>query len=78
VEEDTRWIHKDGQMRDIHLSVAPIDANDNSLGQVSIVIDITEQKEAQEKLIESEERYRTVIEQSSVGLPWYRIVSTCI
>jgi two-component system sensor histidine kinase/response regulator len=68
IEADTEWIRKDGSMRDIHLSVAPIDPNDASFGQVSIVTDVTEQKAAEKKLIESEERYRTVIEYSNDGV----------
>ena len=68
IEADTQWVRKDGQIRDIHLSVAPIDPDDTSAGQVSAVTDITEQKEAQKKLIESEERYRTVIEYSNDGV----------
>ncbi len=67
-EGDTQWMNKEGQIRDIHLNAAPIDPNDASLGQVSIVTDITEQKEAQQKLIESEERYRTAIEHSNDGV----------
>jgi len=35
---------------------------------IAFIKDITEQKEAQEKLIESEERYRTVIEHSNDGI----------
>jgi len=68
IEADTQWLRKDGVIRDIHLSVAPIDPYDPSQGQVSIVTDVTEHKRAQEKLLESEERYRTVIEHSNVGI----------
>jgi PAS domain S-box-containing protein len=68
IEADTKWVRKDGETRDIHLSVAPIDPKDTSLGQVSIITDITEQKETEKKLIESEEWYRTVIEYSNVGI----------
>jgi two-component system, sensor histidine kinase and response regulator len=68
MEIETQWVRKDGQTRDIHLSVAPIDPNDASAGQVSAVTDITERKEAANKILESEEQYRTVIEHSNVGI----------
>ncbi|HVN95109.1 MAG TPA: PAS domain S-box protein [Syntrophorhabdaceae bacterium] len=77
MEADTRWVRRDGKIRDIHLSVAPIDPADASLGQVSIVTDVTEQREAEKNLLESEERYRTVIEHSSNGVAVvkdYRII----
>ena len=55
-EIETQWVRKDGQIRNIHLSVAPIDPDDASAGQVSAVTDITEQKEAEKRLLESEEQ----------------------
>ncbi len=68
IEEDTRWICKDGNRRDIHLSVAPIDPNDASLGQVSIVTDITDRKTAEETLRESENKFRDLAEKALVGI----------
>jgi two-component system cell cycle sensor histidine kinase/response regulator CckA len=65
METDLKWVRKDGAMRDIHLSAARIDPNDITLGQVSIITDVTAQKAAEKKLIESEERYRTAIEHSN-------------
>ena len=60
IEADTRWIRKDGQMRDIHLSVAPIDPNDNALGQVSIVTDITDRKQVEHELMSTKDYLKTV------------------
>ena len=65
---DARWVRKDGEARDVYVSAAPLDPVDPSLGLVLTAVDITRRKDAEEKLAESEERYRTAIEQSNDGV----------
>lgn len=64
-EADTTWVRKDGKIRHIHLSLAPIDPDVPLAGWVCTVTDMTEQKEAEARLLESEERYRTALESSN-------------
>ncbi len=68
IEEDTLWTRKDGQKRNIHLSVAPIDPNNAALGQISIVTDITDQKVAEGSIRESENKLRDLTEKAIVGI----------
>jgi PAS domain S-box-containing protein len=63
----TKWVHKDGRILDIHVNAAAIDPKDLSAGIVFTAVDITERKEAERRLLESEERYRTAIEHSNDG-----------
>jgi PAS domain S-box-containing protein len=67
VEADTTWVRKDGEIHHVHLNLSPIDPDDISAGAICKVTDVTQQKEAEENLLESEERYRAVIEHSDVG-----------
>ncbi|HVN97165.1 MAG TPA: PAS domain S-box protein [Syntrophorhabdaceae bacterium] len=47
---DTKWVHKDGRVLDIHVSAAAVDPRDFSAGVVFIVFDITDRKAAEEAL----------------------------
>ncbi len=67
-ETDATWVRKDGKIRHVHLSVAPVGPDDLPAGAVCIVTDVTEQKEAEARLVESEERYKSVIENSHDGI----------
>ncbi len=65
---DTKWVRKDGEVRDIHLRGAAVDAGDPSSGLVFAAVDITDAKKSEEALQESEAKYRTVVENSLVGV----------
>ncbi|MBN1303461.1 MAG: GAF domain-containing protein, partial [Anaerolineales bacterium] len=47
---ETKWVHKDGSIIQVLLSSTPIDASDTSKGITFTALDITERKQAQEKL----------------------------
>ena len=46
---ETRWLRKDGEVRDILLSSVPLNPNDLSLGVTFSALDITERKQAENK-----------------------------
>jgi len=61
---ETRWKHKDGRIIDILLSTTVLDAADFSKGVAFTALDVTERKRAEEALKESEEKFRSLAEQS--------------
>jgi PAS domain S-box-containing protein len=59
-----RWHHKDGTLRWLESNAVPIlNSEGQMLGYQGADRDITERKKAEEALYESEERYRTILEQ---------------
>jgi diguanylate cyclase (GGDEF)-like protein/PAS domain S-box-containing protein len=57
-----RAIHKDGRIVWIYPSVSPIFHKDTLTAGMAIVFDITERKKLEDALKQSEERYRTILE----------------
>jgi diguanylate cyclase (GGDEF)-like protein/PAS domain S-box-containing protein len=59
---ETCWQRKDGSVRDIWLASSPLDPSDLSQGVTFTALDITDHKRAENALIESEARYRSLFE----------------
>jgi diguanylate cyclase (GGDEF)-like protein/PAS domain S-box-containing protein len=65
----TALVARDGSECQIYDSAAPIrDADDRMVGVVLVFSDVTEQYRLQQVLVESEERYRALVELSPVGV----------
>lgn len=63
---ELRIKRKDGAFRDISIHASPwLNEKGECKGTIGMLLDITEQKRAQEALQESEEKYRTMIEHSN-------------
>jgi PAS domain S-box-containing protein len=77
---ETRWRRKDGKVIDVFLSSTPIDPLGLDAGVVFTVLDITHRQEAEKALRESEERYRTLVENIDLGITLissdYRVIMT--
>jgi two-component system, cell cycle sensor histidine kinase and response regulator CckA len=59
---DTRFVRRDGEIRDAHLSAAPIDPEDISAGLVFALVDITDRKQTEESLRSAHQQLMDVIE----------------
>jgi len=65
---ETRWIRKDGSIFNVLLSSNPINPDDFSAGVTFTAIDITERKNVEEALAESERNYRNLFDSSTDGI----------
>ncbi|WP_261180002.1 diguanylate cyclase [Anaerobacillus sp. CMMVII] len=64
VNYETQIVRKDGKLIFLNVNVNPIVINGQTVGVIGIAHDITQQKEAEENLLQSEKRYRSLIELS--------------
>ena len=65
---ETRFRHRDGSTRYISLFAAPLEPDKPGEGAVVAVQDITEQKQMLQALQDSEERFRSIMEQSTFSM----------
>ena len=65
---ETLWQRKDGKIIDVLLSSTPVDSDNLLKGVTFTALDISNRKEAEMKLAESEARYRKILESAPVGI----------
>ena len=59
---ETKFLGKDGQIRDVQLTAAPVDAKDALAGIVFVVADITERRLAEKELQKAHQRLSDIID----------------
>ncbi|MBN2026893.1 MAG: PAS domain S-box protein [Actinobacteria bacterium] len=68
-QHDFEFIKKDGRRIYSRLETSPLyDAEGEYMGALAMVADITERRRMEEELRESEEKFRSIVEQSSDGI----------
>jgi diguanylate cyclase (GGDEF)-like protein/PAS domain S-box-containing protein len=65
---ETKGIHKNGKIIDLYITNIPIIVNNELVGVYGISKNITEKKEMGRSLLETETKYRSIVEESAVGV----------
>jgi PAS domain S-box-containing protein len=66
---ETTRLRKDGTIIDVSMTLSPVfDASGNLVAISSIARDITNRRKAKEKLLDSEEKYRNIVETANEGI----------
>ncbi|WP_017653787.1 PAS domain S-box protein [Fortiea contorta] len=66
---ELRFLHPSGKISWVYSSaVVETDVNDQAIGYIGTVMEITERKQAEQASQESEERFRATFEQAAVGI----------
>ncbi|MDD3375076.1 MAG: PAS domain S-box protein [Candidatus Omnitrophica bacterium] len=66
---ETVMIRGDGSFVDVDISISILkDADDNVIGSIGVLRDITDRKKTEKQLVESEKRFRTIFENSAVAI----------
>ncbi|MEO8514831.1 MAG: PAS domain S-box protein, partial [Ignavibacteria bacterium] len=68
IHRETQRKRKDGSIVDVSILAYPITLEENQIGVYGIYSDITERKETEKALRNSEERYRAFVKQSTEGI----------
>jgi PAS domain S-box-containing protein len=64
---DVQWKRKDGKLINVILDTTPLDPNNPFLGGTFTAMDITERKKAENIIIESEDKFKSVFESVNVA-----------
>jgi len=70
---ETRWQKKDGGIIDVLLSSTPIDNSDLSRGVTFTALDVTDRKAAFRAISESENKFRSIVSTSPMGMHLYEL-----
>lgn len=74
IHRETERKRKDGSTVDVSILAYPITLGENQIGVYGIYSDITERKETEKALRNSEERYRAFVKQSTEGIWRYEFL----